>query len=191
MQSERLSYRLFEIDDVDKQSENIKKDIEEIWQIDQDPEVMRYLTGGKITSREDLHQIFLPRIRSYTNVGKGYGMWRVALKDTDECIGEIIARPMYFFSQAPHFHDIELGWRFTRKYWGKGYAYEAAKRIMDRLVQRQEVTQFTAIADTNNIASISIMKKLGMRFVEHRIHSDPLGETEVDVYRVCKSVFNT
>lgn len=181
--SQRLRYRLFDLTD----SPTLESDVEEIFDIDQDPEVMHYLTGGVTTTREALYDIFIPRIKSYTDSEKGYGMWRVALPESDECIGELIVRPMHFFSEKPHYHDIELGWRFKKKAWGKGYATEAAKHLMMTLAARPEVTHFTAIADTENGASIAIMKKLGMTFVSHGIHEDPLGDVEVDTYRVAVS----
>lgn len=176
----RLTYRLF---DVSEQSLT-PQDLEEIWTIDQDPQVMQFINGGKKTTREELHEVYVPRLLSYTNKDTGYGMWRVALADTDDCIGEIIVRPMHFFSDSPDYHDLELGWRFKRACWGKGYATEAARYVMQKMSQRAEVKSFCAIADTDNAASIGIMKKLGMTFVEHTIHQDPLGDFDVDVYRI-------
>jgi RimJ/RimL family protein N-acetyltransferase len=182
LQSSRLIYRLYDLDD----EENFKSDIKEIFLIDQDPEVMKFITGGVATTRETLRNIFIPRIKSYTDVSYGYGMWRVALSETDECIGEIIVRPMNFFTDSPDYHDIELGWRFHQKFWGMGYATEAAQTIMDAISLRQEVTHFTAMADPRNEASINIMQKLGMEFVEQKIHKDPLGDTEVVIYKCAK-----
>lgn len=181
--SSRLQYRLF---DVSNNSANCN-DKQELWEIDQDPEVMRYITGGVITSWKSLETVFIPRIMSYTNADKGYGVWRVALANTDEFIGQIIVRPMHFFNETPHFHDIELGWRFKRAFWGQGYATEAAVHLMQYMAQRPEVTHISAIAEPENTASTNIMQKLGMKFIHHGIHSDPLGDMAVDLYR--KQVF--
>jgi RimJ/RimL family protein N-acetyltransferase len=179
--SNRLQYRLFNVDEHSSESQT---DIEEIFAIDQDPMVMKYLTNGKTTTRDTLDNIFIPRIHSYTNREKGYGMWRVSLKENDACIGELIVRPMHFYSDSPHFHDIELGWRFIRKSWGHGYATEAALHMMRYLQANKTITSFSAIADTNNRASISVMKKLGMQFIKNYLHSDPLGDSQVDLYRI-------
>lgn len=177
--SERLQYRLFDV----SASSKTPLDKEEVFQIDQDPEVMRYITGGKVTTRTSLNEVFIPRILSYTEVNKGYGMWRVSLLNQTDCIGEVIARPMHFASSSPHYHDIELGWRFKKVYWGKGFATEAARHIMSILSVHPEVSYFSAIVDTHNTASINVMRKLGMQFIHHGIHKDPLGDIEVDLYR--------
>lgn len=178
--SVRLQYRLYDLNNQSMRDH----DIEEIWQIDQDPEVMRFLTKGVITSRDVMQSIFIPRINSYTDTENGYGMWRVALASDNTCIGEIIARPMNFFTDSPHLHDIELGWRFIRKYWGNGYATEAAAHLMQEISKKPEVKHFSAMADPKNIASTQVMQKLGMQFVEHVVHKDPLGDTPVDIYRI-------
>ena len=180
MHSTRLSYRLFDF----TSPHLVPEDVDTLWQIDQDPEVMRYLTKGEITSRETLMDTFIPRIQSYTDLEKGYGMWRVGLKENDLCIGEIIIRPMYFFSAQADYTNIELGWRFIRQSWGKGYATEAAQFLMQHIAERNNVSTFTAIADTNNKASLAVMQKLGMTFLKNDIHQDPLGDCEVDFYQV-------
>ena len=40
---------------------------------------------------------------------------------------------MHFFSDTPEFDNLELGWRFFRSSWGKGYASEAAIHIKQAL----------------------------------------------------------
>jgi hypothetical protein len=54
--SARLTYRLMGPDDADL-----------LWQLDQDEEVMRFITHGKKTSIEDIHAVFIPRMAKYTN----------------------------------------------------------------------------------------------------------------------------
>lgn len=180
LETERLMLRLFRISN-EVLDEN---DLDEVFSIDQDPVVMKYINGGKVTTRKELEEVFVPRIKSYTDFEKGYGMWRVALKNTNQCIGELIVRPMDFASDNPKPHDLELGWRFIQSSWGNGYATEAAQALIDKMKSRPEVTHFSAIADTENKASTKIMQKLGMRFIKHYVHSDPLGDFDVDLYQL-------
>lgn len=56
----------------------------------------------------------------------------------------------------------ELGWIINREYWGNGFAYEAAKALVDYTKAEMKVKHFLAHCDTMNIASYKVMEKLGM-----------------------------
>ena len=92
-----------------------------LYELDQDPAVMQYLTGGIATSFEAIHNVFLPRLAQYANPEQGFGLWKVRLIDTDEFIGCVLVRPMDFFSDTPQYHNLELGSRFKQGFWRKGY----------------------------------------------------------------------
>ena len=57
----------------------------------------------------------------------------------------------------------ELGWILDKKYWGKGYGYEAARQVVEFCKNELGIHQFIAHCDSENIASYRIMEKLGMR----------------------------
>ncbi|MGJ8662472.1 MAG: GNAT family N-acetyltransferase, partial [Marinicella sp.] len=141
-------------------------DADLLFQLDQDVEVMRYINGGKITTMEDVHAVFLPRLAKYANPEKGWGLWKVTITQTDEFIGWVLVRPMEFFTDSPQWHNWELGWRFMRNSWGHGYGTEAAKTIMHALIDSQDVKKMSAIAMPDNEASIKIMIKLGMSYLK-------------------------
>jgi RimJ/RimL family protein N-acetyltransferase len=172
--SERLSFALMG-----------PEDAELLFELDQDVEVMRYINGGTMTSRQDVDDVFLPRLAKYTRADKGWGMWKVIRRDDQSFIGWVLVRPMQFFSDAPEYDNLELGWRFKRAAWGQGFATEAARAIQTALTGLGEVRRFSAIAMPGNAASIGIMKKLGMQYQKTGIHKDPLGEDEV-VYYSCE-----
>ena len=160
------------------------EDADLLFQLDQDIEVMRYINGGKMTSREDIENVFIPRIAQYVNPEKGWGIWKVSKTEKNEFIGWVLVRPMDFFSASPQWDNLELGWRFMRKSWGHGYATEAALKIMQSLHQASSAKHFSAIALPDNHASINIMKKLGMKYLKTDLHKDPLGDLEVVYYEV-------
>ena len=174
--SERLKFRLMSSDD-----ESI------LWELDQDPAVMKYINGGIPTSREALRSIYLPRLNQYTDPLKGWGMWATSLLESDVFVGWILVRPMAFFTDCPETHHLELGWRFQQAAWGKGYATEAAEAVISSFIRsidfnnQQTKKLFSALAVPENLASIKIMKKLGMTYVKTALHRDPLGD-EVAVY---------
>jgi len=169
--SSRLSYQLMD-----------KNDAHLLFELDQDPNVMHYINGGKPTTQKEIEEIYIPRMLSYTNSNKGWGIWKANLKENDEFIGWILVRPMEFFSDKPQLENLELGWRFMHKSWGKGYATEAASAIMNALISNKSATELSAIAVSENLASIAIMKKLGMEFIKKDMHKDPLGDMLVEYY---------
>lgn len=57
----------------------------------------------------------------------------------------------------------ELGWIINKHYWGNGFAYEAARALIDYAKTEFKVNRFLAYCDTENIASYKLMEKLGMR----------------------------
>ncbi|NDV90952.1 GNAT family N-acetyltransferase [Alteromonas sp. 345S023] len=156
-------------------------DKEFLWELDQDEEVMRYINGGKLSSKEDIDNIFIPRVLAYSNPALGWGLWRVETLDSKESIGWILVRPFGFFTATPEIDNVELSWRFKRAYWGMGYATEAAKAIKDALYLNG-IDQFSAIANPDNAASINIMKKLGMRFSHELEYKDSVYHETVVVY---------
>lgn len=64
------------------------------------------------------------------------------------------------------FQSGELGWIIAKDYWRKGYAYEASKAVVETCRKTMNVKKFFAHCDSENIASMSVMKKLGMHLVE-------------------------
>ena len=160
-----------------------------LFELDQDPEVMRYINGGKPSTMDDINNILLPRLKVYTNPEKGWGIWKVTTRSDNTAlpssfIGWILVRPMDFFSDNPKYHDIELGWRFKQSSWGKGYGTEAARAIAIQIAKQQGVSHLSAVADEDNLASIKIMQKLGMTFKEITQYPTPMGNVEVVHYQI-------
>lgn len=174
--SPRLRFRLMGADDGDL-----------LFELDQDPEVMRFLNDGQPTPREDIDDYFMPRLLAFTDPVTGCGLWEVADVAAGEYLGWILVRE-YGFDTPYHSPDIiELGWRLKRHCWGKGVATEAAKTIMTAVVARTGITRVCAIADVDNLASIGVMKKLGMRYVDERMHLMPKGQMPVAYYEMTVS----
>ncbi|MEH6384012.1 MAG: GNAT family N-acetyltransferase [Colwellia sp.] len=171
--SARLSYQLMTIDDA-----------ELLYQLDQDPEVMRFISDGNPSSRETIYNVLVPRMQKYLNSKKGWGIWQVNITETNEYIGWVLVRPMNFFSTSPEFDNLELGWRFFQTSWGKGFASEAAQHIKDVLAAKSEYKKFSAIADENNLGSIGVMKNIGMSYIKTYLHIDPLFECNVAYYQI-------
>ncbi|NOU51532.1 GNAT family N-acetyltransferase [Pseudoalteromonas sp. JBTF-M23] len=170
--SERLSYRLMD-----------ENDAHLLFELDQDPAVMKYINGGTPNTMDDICNTFIPRLKAFTNAEQGWGLWQVNITETEQFIGWILVRPMGFFNNERDDSDLELGWRFKQCTWGKGYASEAANHIAHTLTSNPTTLSFSATALPDNLASIAIMKKLGMSFIKEYIHKDPLGDCKAVLYR--------
>ena len=57
----------------------------------------------------------------------------------------------------------EIGYVFARACWHKGYATEAARRLMAYAFERLATRRIIALCDTRNAASFALMERLGMR----------------------------
>lgn len=74
--SARLSYRLMDSSDA------------QLWfELDQDPEVMRYLNDSKPTTWQQINEFFIPRVAGFTNPATGCGLWEVSNLGDGEYLG--------------------------------------------------------------------------------------------------------
>lgn len=79
----------------------------------------------------------------------------VALKDSDEMIGEIVV--------MPNEGTISLGYTFSYKHHRKGYAYEALNALINILHEKYPAWDFICFTDPENDPSKSLLKKLGYK----------------------------
>ena len=163
--SKRLTFRLMG-----------QEDAQALWKLNQDPEVMKFINGGKPESLADINSKYLPRLKKFTKAENGWGLWQVSDKESLEYLGWVLVRPMDFFTDKPNFEDLELGWRFFKTAWGKGYATEAAIAIKDAVASQTDIQYVSALALEDNIGSIGVMKKMGMNFIRKYAHKDPIGD---------------
>lgn len=82
-------------------------------------------------------------------------MVAVALKDTDEMVGEIVV--------MPENGTISLGYTFSYKHHRKGYAFEALSALTDMLHARYPKWDFISFTEPMNKPSMALLKKLGYR----------------------------
>jgi ribosomal-protein-alanine N-acetyltransferase len=88
----------------------------------------------------------------------GYSFWAVEEQGTGDVIGEAGLYPMN--GTGP---DIELGYALGTRWWGRGYATEAARAILDAAFAHLAVQRVVAVAKRENTASLHVLGKLGFR----------------------------
>lgn len=71
---------------------------------------------------------------------------------------------LYFFENDPH--AAEFSWIISPDCSGKGYAFEAAKALMEYYSQHKGITRFIAQCDSENIPSIRLIEKLGLKLID-------------------------
>ena len=91
---------------------------------------------------------------------QGWSNWAVELRESQEFIGFTgLSVPRRTFSFSP---CVEVGWRLARKFWGEGFATEAARAALRVAFERlalPEVVSFTAVG---NLRSRAVMERIGM-----------------------------
>jgi RimJ/RimL family protein N-acetyltransferase len=143
-----------------------------------DPEVMRYIGNGSTRTPDDAARYIGAFEREWTE--RGFGLFAVESKQTGGLIGFTgLSWPGFLPEVLP---SIEIGWRFSKPSWGKGYASEAASAALAFGVNELGITDIVSIYQIGNGASARIMQKLGMVFDRRTI--DPTCERKVEVYRL-------
>jgi RimJ/RimL family protein N-acetyltransferase len=152
LETERLVLRPFTADDADL-----------LIELDSDPEVMRYLTGGKPTAPETIREQYLPNILAGLEKWEyRFGMLAAYEQEGGAFIGWFILRPK---AEGP-LDEVELGYRLRRAAWGKGYATEGSQALVRKAFTELGVRMIWADTMFVNRGSRNIMEKLGMTHVD-------------------------
>jgi RimJ/RimL family protein N-acetyltransferase len=122
-----------------------------------DPRVMAYFPAVLTRAESDAAAA---RIRGGL-AARGFGVWPVELGDREPFIGVVgLSVPDFTAAFVP---CVEVAWRLCARFWGQGYATEAARAAMTfgfSEVGLDEIVSFTA---TLNRPSQRVMERLGMR----------------------------
>jgi RimJ/RimL family protein N-acetyltransferase len=150
LKTDRLMLRRFTADDVDN-----------LVELDGDPDVMRFTTGGRPTPREEIRDDVLPAFLDYYRRFAGYGFWAAIEKSTGEFLGWFHLRP----PEGRRLDDVELGYRLRKSAWGKGYATEASRALIRKAFTELGAQRVYAETMAVNLASRRVMEKAGLRLV--------------------------
>lgn len=131
-------------------------DIDGLFTIFSDPEVMRYWSFTPLVDRDaaaDLlkqtHELFQHRIMM---------KWGVALRESDQLIGTATLIHL----DLTH-HRTEIGYALARAYWGRGYIHEALRVLLEYAFSDLEMHRIEADVDPRNSGSIKTLERLGFK----------------------------
>jgi RimJ/RimL family protein N-acetyltransferase len=125
-----------------------------------DPVVMRYVATGPMADlsvTERLLQDYDAHQRRH-----GYSFWAVIERASGRLIGDA---GLYRTPSG----EVELGYTLGERWWGRGYATEAAWRWVTVAFEELGITEIVALAEPANVASMHVLDKLGMRRDGERI----------------------
>jgi RimJ/RimL family protein N-acetyltransferase len=127
-----------------------------LFELNSDPEVVRYTGDASFNDMMEVLDIIKNRMIAQF---EKYKMSRlmVFLKD-GTFLGWCGLK--YF----PETNEVDLGYRFSKKHWGKGYATESSKAMLEYGFNTLNLKRIIAKAMPENVNSIKVMQKLGMTF---------------------------
>ncbi|GIH89849.1 GNAT family N-acetyltransferase [Planobispora siamensis] len=136
-------------------------DEDHLVELDGDPEVMRFINGGRPTPREEIRDDVLPAFLGYYERFEGYGFWAAVERSTGQFLGWFHFRPQK--GDPPD--QPELGYRLRRSAWGRGYATEGSRALIRKGFTELGVRRVVASTMTVNTGSRRVMEKSGLRLV--------------------------
>jgi RimJ/RimL family protein N-acetyltransferase len=138
-------------------------DVGRLLDLDNDPAVMRFLNGGRPTTREAIRARVLPRLLHIHPCTGVRGYWAAEERATGHFLGWFEFRPLADDSPAV----VELGYRLNRASWGRGYATEGARALVRKGFEELGTERVVADTMAVNTASRRVMEKTGLILVRH------------------------
>src|ERR1700730_17539138 len=138
LETERLVLRRFTEDDVDN-----------LVELDNDPDVMRFINGGRPPPPHEIENDVLPTFLGYYERFAGYGFWAAVEKSTGRFVGWFHFRPAE--DACPD--EIELGYRLRKSTLRRGYATEGSRALIQKGFADLEVQRVVASTMVVNVAS--------------------------------------
>jgi RimJ/RimL family protein N-acetyltransferase len=165
LETARLALRQFTEDDVDN-----------LFNLNSDPAVMRYLTGGRSTPLDEIRDQIVPfHLAVYERLDR-LGTWAAESTATGEFLGWFHFRP----GPDGDITNIDLGYRLHRSAWNKGYATEGSRALISMGFTDLGVERVFAHTMTVNTASRRVMEKCGLTLVRTNPYkgTDPIEGAE-------------
>ena len=140
------------------------KHVDGLHALNADPEVMRYISGRAETRDETVAMV--DRVKQRW-VEFGYSWWSFIDRETGEIVGAGALQNLRRAATAAPDPacPLEIGWRLRRDHWHRGLATEAARAIVGFAFETIRAEELYAVCDPDNLASSSVMKRLGMQDV--------------------------
>ncbi len=141
--------------------EILPEDEKAIFELDSDLNVQQFLGNKPIINIDQAREMISFIRQQY--IDNGIGRWAVIEKSTNNFIGwaglKLIKVPIY--NQCNYY---DLGYRYIKRYWGQGFATEAAKATLNYGFDKLKLNEIFAMANSENLNSKRVLEKLGFKF---------------------------
>jgi len=117
------------------------------------PDVRRFLFDGAPLSAAEIAEAIADSARDFA--AAGYGLWLVHEKGGSDLVGTAGLRPLDN-AGLEIFYSLVPGW------WGKGYATEAARAVVETALGPLGLPEVLAEVDEDNVSSVAVVRRLGM-----------------------------
>jgi RimJ/RimL family protein N-acetyltransferase len=134
-------------------------------------EVTRWLGGTPTVTPAEL----VARWRAVAAADDRFGVWALEVAGSGTVAGTVLLKRL-----PGGVGEVEVGWHLHPDSWGRGYATEAARAVIDRGF-RAGLPEVYAVVRPGNAASVAVCARLGMA---------PLGrlrrwyDVELDAFRL-------
>ncbi|MBT0993800.1 GNAT family N-acetyltransferase [Cellulomonas sp. DKR-3] len=153
LETARVALRPFGADDADL-----------LIELDSDPAVMRYLSGGEPTAAQDVRERVLPSVLAgYDRWAGAFGLFAGYETAGGAFVGWFCLRP----EREGPLDEVELGYRLRRSAWGRGYATEVSSALVVKAFTDLGVRTVWGATMALNRASQHVMEKVGMTVTHH------------------------
>jgi RimJ/RimL family protein N-acetyltransferase len=140
-----------------------------------DPDCLRFIGDKGIVD--------IPSAERYLEQGPmasyqthGFGLLKIITKETAQVIG------CCGLLQRDYLTEPDIGFAGLPEFRGHGYLYEASLAILAQAKEKGIYQTIHALVDPENIASVNLLKKLGMTYQRKLI--PPQDDRETDVYGI-------
>jgi RimJ/RimL family protein N-acetyltransferase len=126
----------------------------ELYELDADPRVVRYIGTGQASTREQIDAVMKRLPRAYA-LYPGLGTWRATRRDNGDFVG------WFALKYIPGTAEVEVGYRLRHAAWGRGFATEGARELVRYGFDDLGLYRIIGVTHPDNIASQRVLQKLG------------------------------
>src|SRR5512142_3405407 len=125
----------------------------ELYELDADPRVMRYIGSGRASTRDQVDAVMRRLPRAYA-LYPGLGTWRATRRDNGDFIG------WFALKYVPGTAEVEVGYRLRYGAWGQGYATEGARELVRYGFDDLGLHRIIGVTHPANVASQRVLEKI-------------------------------